>query len=244
MRGLLQDNMALAADAYLAWWSLAGVDCAMGEEPVDWLRPVRTPEPSINMPPLAAPAPAQRPATLDAFHLWLAKDDSHPESHWVPGRAILPTGTADARLMVITDMPDPADMSAGILFADRAGALFDAMLRAIDLTRDDIYLTAMALARPPGGLLDADDTTRLVERMRAQVALVRPARLLLLGDRTARAFLPTGDSAPHNGLRSFNHEGGTVPIVATFHPRLLLTQPAAKAECWRTLQSLIEEKAQ
>lgn len=243
MRGLLKDNMALAADAYLAWWSLAGVDCAIGEAPVDWLRPVRAPEPSITM-SLAAPAPAQRPATLDAFHLWLAKDDSHPESQWAPGRAILPTGAAGAQLMVITDMPDPADMSAGALFTDRAGALFDAMLRAIGLTRDDIYLTAMALARPPGGLLDADDTTRLTERMRTQVTLVQPARLLLLGDKTIRAFLPMGDSNPRDTLRPFNHEGGTVPVAATFHPRLLLTQPAAKAECWRTLQSLIEDKAQ
>lgn len=243
MRGLLQNETALAADAYLAWWSLAGVDCAIGEEPVDWLRPARALEPSITM-PLAAPAPAPRPATLDAFHLWLAKDDSHPESHWAPGRAILPTGAEGARLMVITDMPDPADMSAGALFADRAGALFDAMLRAIGLTRDDIYLTAMALARPPGGLLDADDTTRLVERMRAQVALARPARLLLLGDRTIRAFLPTDDSRQPNSLQLFNHEGGTVPVAATFHPRLLLTQSAAKAECWRTLQCLIEDKAQ
>lgn len=243
MRGLLQNEAVLATDAYLAWWSLAGVDCAIGEEPVDWLRPVRAPEPSLNM-PLAAPAPAQRPATLDAFHLWLAKDDSHPESHWAPGRAILPTGVAGAQLMVITDMPDPADMKAGALFADRAGALFDAMLRAIGLTRDDIYLTAMALARPPGGSLDADDTLQLVERMHAQVALARPARLLLLGDRTIRAFLPTGDSKDLNGLPSFNHEDGTLPVAATFHPRLLLTQPAAKAECWRTLQSLIEDKAQ
>ncbi|WP_336971735.1 uracil-DNA glycosylase family protein [Sphingobium aromaticiconvertens] len=243
MRGLLQNEAALAADAYLAWWSLAGVDCAIGEEPVDWLRPARPAEPSITR-PLAAPAPTQHPATLDAFHLWLAKDNRHPESHWAPGRAILPTGIAGARLMIITDMPDPADMNAGALFADRAGTLFDAMLRAIGLTRDDIYLTAMALARPPGGSLDADDTARLVERMRAQVALVRPARLLLLGDRTIRALLPTSDSDPRDGLRFFNHEGGTVPVAATFHPRLLLTQPAAKAECWRTLQSLIEDKAQ
>lgn len=240
MRGLLMDDAAMSAAAYLAWWSLAGVDCAIGEDPVDWLRPVHAPMPSIAVQP---PAPQeQRPATLDAFHLWLAKDQSHPESRWMPGRAILPTGGANARLMVITDMPDPADMAAGVLFADQAGALFDAILRAMGLAREDIYLTAMALARPPGGLLETGDVAQLVERMRAQVALARPARLLLLGDRTARAFLPTGDNVSPDGLRNFNHNGGIVPVAATFHPRLLLTQPAAKAVCWRTLQYLIEEK--
>jgi uracil-DNA glycosylase family 4 len=244
MRGIVQDEAATSADAYLAWWSLAGVDCAVGEAPVDWLRPIQPAMISATTganPPLAAPAPTRRPVTLDAFHLWLARDDGHPESRWAPGRAILPTGTAGARLMVITDMPDPADMGAGALFTDQAGQLFDAMLRAISLTRDDIYLTAMALARPPGGMIDAADTAQLVDRMRAQVALARPARLLLLGDRTIRAFLPTGDGGFAGALRPFNHEGGTVPAAVTFHPRLLLTQPAAKAECWRALQSLIED---
>lgn len=242
MRGLIQDDAALAANAYLAWWSLAGVDSAIGEERVDWLRPVRAPEPAIAT-TLAKPPEAQRPATLDAFHLWLAKDDCQPESRWMPGRAILPQGRANARLMVITDMPDPDDMTTGALFSDRAGALFDAMLRAMGMTRDDIYLTGTALVRPPGGLLDANDMAKLVDRMRAQVAMVRPAKLLLLGDRTARALLPTGDGMARDGLRSFNHDGGTVPIAATFHPRLLLTQSAAKAECWRTLQYLIEDNA-
>lgn len=240
MRGSLSEHAALSADAYLAWWSLAGVDCAVGESPIDWLRAAR---PAV-VPPVAEPraplAPA-RPATLDAFHHWLATDASQPESRWSPGRAIMPAGRAAARLMVVTDMPDPADMQAGTLFADRTGLLLDAMLRAIGLDRDSVYLTAMALARPPGGLIDAADTAHLVDRMRAQVSLVGPARLLLLGDRTIRALLPTGhDDGPH-ALRLFNHEGGTVPAAATFHPRLLMTQPAAKAECWRALQSLIED---
>lgn len=248
MRGSISEHAALAADAYLAWWSLAGLDCAIGETPVDWLRPVRPLPSAANDAPLQAQAaaaqPVARPATLDAFHQWLATDAAHPESRWAPGRAILPSGVAGARLMILTDMPDPADMGAGLLFADRTGALLDAMLRAIGLGRDDVYLAAMAMARPPGGLIDAADTLHLIDRMRAQVALARPARLLLLGDRTIRAFLPTGDGGSADALRPFNHEGGTVPVTATFHPRLLLTQPAAKAECWRALQSLIEDQQQ
>jgi DNA polymerase len=93
-------------------------------------------------------------------------------------------------------------------------------------------------------MLDAQDMEALATRMRTQIALAAPRRLLLLGDRTIRALWPTDGSAPATSLRAFNHDGGTVPAVATFHPRLLLQQPAAKAECWRTLQSLIEDKTQ
>ncbi|MEJ7926554.1 uracil-DNA glycosylase family protein [Sphingobium sp. AN641] len=237
MRGQLQDNAAAAADAYMAWWTLAGVDCAVGETAIDWLRPAKIQPPVIRMPPPPAPA---APTDLDAFHGWLQSDANQPESRW-PGARLIPVGAAGASLMVVTDMPDPSDVQAGALFTGAPGQLLDAMLRAIGLARADIYLASLALARPPGGMMDVADADALAARMRAHIALATPRRLLLLGDRTIRALGPMDGDAHMNGLRPFNHDGGSVSAIATFHPRLLLQQPAAKAECWRALQCLIEE---
>lgn len=247
MRGSLQDNRAAAADAYLAWWALAGVDCAVAEQPGSWLRAAEGPRAPIPAqapasPDMGTPAARDKPATLDLLRASLATD-AQPEAPW-PGPLILPQGGTDAPLMVVVDMPDPADMTAGALLADRAGLLFDAMLRAIGLARADIYLASLFLSRPPGGMVEPAQLTAAVDRMRTHVALARPRRLLLLGDRTGRALLPPDEAGGAQGLRNFNHDGGTVPAVATFHPRLLLTQPAAKAECWRSLQCLIEEDRQ
>lgn len=244
MRGLLQDNAALAADAYMAWWAHAGVEGATGETPVNWLRPAPSAAPQNPPSPQAVAAQTQKPRTLESFQHWLATDPAQPERRW-PGAPILPTGPAGAAVMVVTDLPDPADMNAGTLLSDRAGQLFDAMLGAIGLGRDAVYLASLFTARPPGGMVEAADLETAADRMRSHVALAAPRRLLLLGDRTIRALLPTNgapDAATTGvGLPGFNHEGGIVPAVATFHPRLLLTQPTAKAECWRALQSLIEE---
>ncbi|WP_422634443.1 uracil-DNA glycosylase family protein [Sphingobium sp.] len=240
MRGLMQDQ-ATAADAYLAWWALAGVDCAMGEAPVDWLSAAPTVTSSPPPGPSAAPAVIQeKPRTLETFLAWLTGDPAQPERRWT-GAPILPVGGQNATLMVVTDLPDPADMTEGRLLADRAGDLFDAMLRAIGLDRSMIHLASLFTARPPGGMVEAADLATVATRMRTHVALARPRRLLILGDRTIRALGGANGGAASEGLHDFNHEGGTVPAVATFHPRLLLTQPAAKAECWRALQSLIEE---
>ncbi|BAV63992.1 uracil-DNA glycosylase family protein [Sphingobium cloacae] len=236
MRGALQIDWTAAADAYLAWWAQAGADGAVSERPVNWLRPV--PAPGAK-PAAAIPAPAM-PSTLAAFHDWLAGDATQPERRW-PASPILPAGPQAAPVMIVTDMPDPADVSANGLFADRTGALLDAMLRAIGMSRADVYIASLFTARPPGGMVEASDIDFAARRMRAHVALAAPRRLLLLGDRTSRALLPPGASEEADGLRFFNHDGGTLPVIATFHPRLLLTQPAAKAECWRVLQSLIEE---
>ena len=232
MRGLLRENSAEAANAYLAWWNLAGVDGAVGEEPVNWLRPVQTHAISAAAAPDLGPA-ATKFQSFEAFRTWLAEDVAQPERRW-PGAMILPEGPANAPLMVITDMPDAADVNASALLSDRAGQLFDAMLRAIGLKRANIHLASLFLSRPPGGMVEASDLTAAATRMATHVMLAAPQRLLLLGDRTARVLLPEGS-------RIFNHEGGTLSALATFHPRLLLGQPAAKAECWRVLQGLIEE---
>lgn len=233
-------DTAATADAYMAWWSLAGVDCAVGEEPVNWLRPKAPAAGPAAAAAMTSVSPAvERPATIEAFRDWLAHDMAQPERRW-PGAAILPAGDLHAPLMIVTDMPDPVDMAAGSLFAERAGQLFDAMLRALGLNRDAIHLASLFLSRPPGGMVEAADLSAAADRMRSHVSLAAPRRLLLLGDRTSRSLL-SPDMADRDGLRVFNHDGGNVPVVATFHPRLLLSQPAAKAECWRALQSLIEE---
>ncbi|MGE4323077.1 MAG: uracil-DNA glycosylase family protein [Sphingobium sp.] len=242
MRGSLQGHQVAAAEAYLAWWALAGVDCAVAEEPGHWLRPADAARAPDRLPPpsdMATPVAREKPATLDLFHLWLT-GDAQPERRW-PGPVILPQGGAGAPLMVVVDMPDPTDMTAGALLADRAGLLFDAMLRALGLMRGDVHVASLFLSRPPGGMVETSDLRFAVDRMRTHVALARPRRLLLLGDRTARALLPADSDENPDGLRSFNYDGGIVPAVATFHPRLLLTQPAAKAQCWQMLQCLIEE---
>lgn len=240
MRGSMQDNAALGADAYLAWWQLAGLEGVVAETPINWLRPVLAATASAAQSSVPIAPPVAKPQDLQAFQTWLASDAGQPEQRWA-GRAILPTGPIDAPLMIVTDMPDPADIEQGTLLADRAGALFDSMLRAIGLDRAHCYIASLFFARPPGGMVEASDIASAATRMATHVHLARPRRLLLLGDRTIRALMPTDGGAASTALPGFNHDGGIVPVVATFHPRLLLTQPAAKAQCWRALQSLIEE---
>ena len=69
--------------------------------------------------------------------------------------------------MIVTDMPDPADLDAGALLADRAGMLCDAMLRAIRLDRTQTYIASLFFRRPPGGMVEAADLAAAEARARA-----------------------------------------------------------------------------
>lgn len=233
MRGLTGNETASAVEGLLAWWTLAGVDTAVSESPVNWLKPRIAPaSPS-------APVTPATPDSLDQFHIWLAEHRDLPDAAW-GGRRILPVGQASPRVMIISDMPDQGDDAAGALLSGDAGKLFDAMLRAVGIGRADIYLCSLALSRPPGGMVEQSDEAALVERMRRHIKLVAPKNVLLLGDRTSRALLAANAAPRLRGLSPLNHEGGTVDAIATLHPRLLMLQPAAKAECWNALQHLVK----
>lgn len=241
-----ESQMDAAVDALIDWWDMAGVTQAVSEVPVNWLQPAR---PAAA----AASAPIDRaselsaiawPDTLGAFESWLANDESLLEMSWPQlssrTQRAVPTGAVAPTLMVISDMPDPDDLEAGTLLNGEAGKLFDAMMAAIGLKKSDIYISSLAVLRPTGGMFSDSDAAQLANRMRHHVALVGPARVLLLGDKAKHALLPTVDAGNSIGLRPLNHEGGSVDSIATLHPRLLLKQPAAKMGCWRQLQLLIE----
>lgn len=224
----------------LEWWHDAGVDTLVDDDARDWLaQPARV---------AAVPRPDTAPGTaagdalpidLPAFLRW-RRGDNAPEAGW-PGIAVEASGPEDAAVMVLVDCPDREDGRAGLLTAGAAGALFGRMLAAAGLSRDDVHIAAVCTRRPPPGRIASTTETQLNDVARHHVALVAPARLLLLGDAASRAVLGTNVMNSRDGLRPFNHKGGTTGVVASFHPRLLLERPAVKADAWRDLQALVRD---
>lgn len=252
MRGIYQETARAHIDALMAYWTLAGLDGAVGEEPVNWLRPaassgVSNSTAATSTDTGAGSHPSLRqaeafPGTLDAFHAWLSDSTTLPESRWI-GRRVLPAGPQAAPLMVILDVPDESEGANSSILGGAADKLLTAILRAIGIDRENAYVASLAVIRPVGGILDAETLSRLAKRMRHHLSLVQPGAVLLLGDGTSRALDPTGTPTGSRYIPHVNHDGGTLPGVATFHPRLMLNQPSAKAECWRALQLMIGDRA-
>ncbi len=222
----------------LEWWHDAGVDCEIDDAPRDWLARAAIAE---KKPSLLADAPVvapRLPGTLAEFAAWRLGPDA-PEAGW-PGRALSSQGDAVSGLMIVVDMPDREDETAGELLSGAAGRLFDRMLAAIGRDRQSVYLTALAVKRPPAARITDDVAQSLEALLRHHVSLAAPKRLLALGNAASRAITGMDVADARGGLRGVNYEGGTVEVVASFHPRFLLERPAAKADAWRDLQLLIE----
>lgn len=216
----------------LEWWRDAGVETLEQDEPRDWLaRPVAPAARAADAPAVAAEAPREElPPTLDAFVAWRLSE-SAPEAGWM-SPLVAPDGPADAKFIILTDMPEMGDSAR--LMEGAAGRLLDRMLAAIGLTRDSVYVASLAVARPVTGILPIDQEARLVVLARHHLTLLAPERLLLFGKAAAK-ILPDGGEPGGYGLDDVNLFGGKTRLVASHPPRLLLERPAAKAEAWKHL---------
>ncbi|WP_375429637.1 uracil-DNA glycosylase family protein, partial [uncultured Sphingomonas sp.] len=182
--GVAPDFSGPLIEATLDWWREAGVDVLTQDAPRDWFAKAAPPSP---VPVALAEAGAMLPDSWDAFLAWRGGEHA-PEAHWV-GLSVLASGPADAAVMVLADVPDRDDCSAGKLLTGEPGRLFDRMLAAIGLTREAVHLVSVCSKRPASGRVGRADEARLGEVARRHVELVAPKRLMVLGDAASRAVL-------------------------------------------------------
>jgi len=226
------------AEGLLSWWALAGVDAAVGEEGVNWLKP-KAKAASVAHTAPATPTVRGYPDTLSAFHDYLAQSADLPEKAW-PGQPIYPTGPQTPQLMLIVHAPETTTSGPNTHFGTNTEQLLARMMQAMGLALTDCYIASLSLTAPPGGAIDSAAIGTLVDRMRHHIALVQPRSLLLLGDQTNRALLPTEHGDSIKNLPFVNHQNGTVPAISIIHPRLMLEQPSAKAGAWHAMQRLMK----
>lgn len=153
-------------------------------------------------------------------------------------RTVFGAGARDAGWMVIGEGPGANEDRQGEPFVGRAGRLLGAMLFAVGLSREEVFITNTVKCRPPGNRdPEPAETERCGPFLDRQIELVEPRVILAVGRVAAQAILDTG--APLARLRGREHpypRGGLrIPVVATYHPAYLLRTPTAKRSAWEDL---------
>ena len=149
-------------------------------------------------------------------------------------QAILGEGLRTADWMVVGDAPGEDEDKEGTSFAGPAGQLLDNMLKALGLTRDQVYLTHALKCRTPSGRNASQvEASHCAAYLARQVALVQPQVILAMG-RTA-AFGLLQSTEPLGKLRSEIQSFKGVPVVVTYPPAYLLRNQADKAKAWADL---------
>jgi len=157
-------------------------------------------------------------------------------------RAPLDTGPVD--WMVVGDPPDDDEDRLGTAFVEQAGGLLDNMLKAVRVSRkgtgaNGAYLTNVVKCRPPMGRLpQAGEIAACAGFLRREIEVVQPKVILAMGrfalqalmiEHAEQAALPLGKQ------RGRVYRYGSIPVVVTYHPQVLLRASADKAKAWADL---------
>lgn len=230
--------------ATLDWWREAGVDCVFSDEPADWLAepaaelstiPVKAVDRKTataehvsqpeRQPDLLGAAP---PADLAQFRSWWLGEPGL-DSIGPRGR-IAPQGDAGAELMVLVMDPEAGDRDG--LLTQEQGRLLDAILRAMSLTRSEIYLASALPRHTPMADGTAMAAAGFDKVLSHHIGLASPKRIIGFGS----SILPLlGHDVAQDPARfhEFVHDSGSAKLMLSEGLDSIASMPRLKARFWR-----------
>jgi len=160
-------------------------------------------------------------------------------------RTAFARGSVGAQVMFVGEAPGLEDDAQGKPFVGRAGALLDKMIAAMQL--DSAYICNVMKCRPPDNRRpEPSEIDRCLPYLHEQIAMVRPAVIVVLGSVAAGAVLDTADGVEQlrGGWRLYR---GHTMVMTTYHPSRLLRaddeQPEVRKKVWEDLQMVMTELA-
>lgn len=157
--------------------------------------------------------------------------------HATRTQTVFGVGNLNADWMVIGEAPGAEEDRRGEPFVGAGGQLLNAMLKAIGLEREAVYIANILKSRPPGNRdPKPEEVAACFPYLTRQIALIRPRLILAVGRIAAQNLL--GTTAPLGRLRGQVHAFGehNTPLVVTYHPAYLLRSPGEKRKAWEDLK--------
>ncbi len=146
-------------------------------------------------------------------------------------------GNPNAKMMIIGEGPGEEENKQGKPFVGRAGQLLTRMLAAINIAREDVYITNIVKCQPPGNRNpQKEEVDACIPYLKEQIKLIKPQILFLLGKVAAETLLGTNDLMKVMRTQKFSYEG--IDTYVSYHPAALLRNPSFKKLSWIDLQAL------
>ncbi len=149
-------------------------------------------------------------------------------------------GSSSAKLMLIGEGPGADENVTGKPFVGRAGQLLTKMLQAINIEREEVYITNVVKCRPPNNRNPhPEEIEACSPYLQEQIEIIKPHLLLLLGRVASDALLKQNKSL--SKYRESTHIYQGIKTYVTYHPSALLRNPGWKKYAWIDLQKLRDD---
>ena len=154
---------------------------------------------------------------------------------------VLGAGNRQAKVMFIGEGPGADEDIQGEPFVGKAGKLMDQAFKGIGIERKDVYIANVVKCRPPQNRNpEQDEVDSCIDYLRAQVMLVKPEIIVLLGSVALKAILGKEYSITSSRGKWVEKKG--IQYMPTFHPAALLRDESKKIAFWKDLKEVAKYK--
>ena len=184
---------------------------------------------------------ATNPDSLPIIKADIGPDCSRCKLHTLGRKQVVfGVGNPSADLMFVGEAPGADEDLQGEPFVGRAGQLLNDIIKAMKLTREEVYIANVIKCRPPENRNpEPDELDACRPYIRKQIELVRPRVIVALGRFGLQSL--TGKSYAITAIRGSWLEYEGVKMMPTFHPSYLLRNPAAKKDVWNDMKKVMGE---
>jgi uracil-DNA glycosylase family 4 len=151
----------------------------------------------------------------------------------VPGK-----GPAHADILFVGEGPGEMEDIQGEPFVGKAGQLLSKMISAIQLNREEVFITNVVKCRPPGNRTPLpEEVDACFPYLAAQIELIDPLIICCLGGPATGTLLGTDSGITK--LRGTIHLYRDRAVIPTYHPAAVLRFPEKyKRPVWNDLKML------
>ena len=156
---------------------------------------------------------------------------------------VLGEGNIDSPIMLIGEAPGEIEDKVGNPFKGESGELLDKMLIAINIKRQNIYISYAINFRPPE---DRKPTSQEIKRysnfLKEHISIIDPKIIILMGSTAMEAVTGINEkiSSERGKWKEIILNNNTYPLMITFNPSYLIRYPDNKKYSWEDLKKIRE----
>lgn len=148
------------------------------------------------------------------------------------------TGNVCAKLVFVGEAPGEEEDRQGIPFVGAAGQQLNKIIKAMGLSREEVFICNVLKCRPPGNRSPRpEEVHNCLPYLERQLAIIRPAVICALGTFAARAL--TGSDQNISALRGRFYDYHGMRLMCTYHPSYLLRNPSEKRKVWEDMKKIL-----
>ena len=150
---------------------------------------------------------------------------------------VLGQGYADANIMIVGESPGEKEALSGKVFVGPSGKVLDELLVAIELSREDVFMTNILLDRTPNNRdPNKDELAYYGTYLDRLIEIIQPRVIVTLGRFAMTYILKKFNLPDKNGKISRLHgklikteaHYGDLHIMPMYHPAMVLYNPTKK----------------